>query len=85
MSMINDKTKENKMTNEPKQTVQEHPKPKVIRQAGASEAVYGFGLIGAWVYYLSHATTFLIGVLGFFKGIVWPAMLVYEALKYLHM
>jgi hypothetical protein len=77
--------KENNMTAEPKSTVQEYQKPKVIRQTGASEAVYGLGLIGAWVYYFTHATTFLLGVLGFFKGIVWPAMLVYEALKYLHM
>jgi hypothetical protein len=38
-----------------------------------------------WVYYFTHAATFLLGVLGFFKGIFWPAMLVYEALKYLHM
>jgi hypothetical protein len=57
----------------------------VIRQAGASEAVYGFGLIGAWFYFFTHAATFWLGVLGFFKGIVWPAMLVYEALKFLHM
>jgi hypothetical protein len=26
-----------------------------------------------------------LGVLGFFKAIVWPAMLVYELLKYLNM
>ena len=39
----------------------------------------------AWVYYLSHAATFWLGVLGIFKGIFWPAMLVYELLKYLHM
>jgi hypothetical protein len=64
---------------------QEYRKPKVIRQAGASEAVYGFGLIGAWIYFFTHAATFWLGVLGFFKGIVWPAMLVYEALKFLHM
>jgi hypothetical protein len=62
-----------------------HQRLKVIRQGGASEAVYGFGLIGAWIYYFTHAATFWIGVLGFFKGIAWPAMLVYEVLKYLHM
>jgi hypothetical protein len=56
----------------------------VIRQGGASEAVYGLGLIGAWVYYLSHAATFWLGALGILKGIVWPAMLVYEVLKFLH-
>ena len=62
-----------------------HQKQKVIRQGGASEAVYGLGLIGAWIYYFTHAATFWLGVLGFLKGIVWPAMLVYEVLKYLHM
>jgi hypothetical protein len=73
------------MTTETTPTEQGRQKPKVIRQGGASEAVYGLGLIGACVYYFSHATTFWLGVLGFFKGIVWPAMLVYEALKFLHM
>jgi hypothetical protein len=73
------------MTTESVPTKQEHHKPRVIRQTGASEAVYGFGLIGAWIYFIGHATTFWLGVLGFFKGIVWPAMLVYELLKFLHM
>jgi hypothetical protein len=44
-------------------------------------AVYGLGFIGAAVYYISLATGFWTGVLGFFKAIVWPAFLVYEALK----
>lgn len=73
------------MTTEPKSNEQEIRKPKVIYRGGASEAVYGLGLIGAWVYYLSHAATFWLGVLGIFKGIFWPAMLVYELLKYLGM
>jgi hypothetical protein len=73
------------MTTEQKPIEQEHRRPKMIRQSGASEAVYGFGLIGAWIYYFTHAATFWLGVLGFFKGIVWPAMLIYEVLKYLHM
>ena len=60
-------------------------KNKVIYKGGASEAVYGFGLIGAWIYYLTHATTIGMGILGIFKGIVWPAMLVYEALKFLNL
>ena len=46
-----------------------------------ASAVYGVGLIGAAVYYISIATGFWIGVLGFFKALVWPAFLVYEALK----
>jgi hypothetical protein len=73
------------MTTEPVPTLIEKQKTKVIRQGGASEAVYGMGLIGAWIYFIGHATTFWLGVLGIFKGIVWPAMVVYELLKYLHM
>jgi hypothetical protein len=73
------------MSTELHPVVHEHYKQKVIRQGGASGAVYGMGLIGAWVYYISHATTFWMGVLGIFKGIVWPALLVYDLLKYLNM
>jgi hypothetical protein len=47
-------------------------------------AVYGLGLIGAAVFYISHATTFWLGVFGFGKAIVWPAFLVYHVLKMLY-
>ena len=49
----------------------------------AASAVYGLGLIGAAIYFISTATGFWIGVLGFLKAIVWPVFLVYEAFKYL--
>ena len=48
-------------------------------------AVYGLGFIGAAIYFISTSTGFWMGVLGFLKAIVWPAFLVYEALKYLGM
>jgi hypothetical protein len=54
----------------------------VVYQRGASEAVYGLGLIGALDFYIGHAATFWLGVLGFLKAFIWPALLVYEALKY---
>ena len=73
------------MTTVPKSTEQERPRQKVIYRNAASAPVYGLGLIGALVYYIGHATTFWLGVLGFFKAVFWPAMLVYELLKYLHM
>lgn len=57
---------------------------KVIYRSAASAPVYGMGLIGAMIYYLSNAATFWIGVLGVFKAIFWPAFLVYELLKYLN-
>lgn len=54
---------------------------KVIYKRNASEAVYGLGLLGAWFYYITTATTFWVGVIGVIKGIFWPALLVYEAMK----
>jgi len=54
---------------------------KSYHQSGPAGAVYGLGFIGAAVWFISQATTFWIGVLGFLKAIVWPALLVYEAFK----
>jgi hypothetical protein len=48
-----------------------------------SGAVYGLGFIGAAIYFISAATSFWMGVLGFLKAIVWPAFLVYKAFSYL--
>ena len=73
------------MTMEAKSNEHEIQKTKVTYKGGASEAVYGFGLLGAWFYYLTHATTFWVGVLGILKGIFWPAILVYELMKFLGM
>ncbi len=70
---------------EVKANEEQERKTRVIRRGGASEAVYGLGMIGAWVYYITHAATFWMGVLGIFKGIFWPAVLVYEAMKFLGM
>jgi len=48
---------------------------------GSAGAVYGLGLIGAAIYYISNAAGFWMGVLGFLKALVWPAFLVYGLLK----
>jgi len=56
---------------------------KNYQSSGPASAVYGLGLIGAAIYYISVATSFWMGVLGILKAIVWPAFLVYEALKQL--
>lgn len=49
----------------------------------ASSAIYGLGFIGAAVYFISIATSFGAGVLGFLKALVWPAFLVYQAFQFL--
>lgn len=52
-----------------------------VHENASSNAVYGLGLIGAAIYFISTATSFWLGVLGFLKAIVWPVFLVYEAFK----
>jgi hypothetical protein len=62
----------------------ENGKIQVKVQGGASDTVYAFGLIGAWVYYIGRATTFQERVEGFFKAFAWPAILVYKLFVFLH-
>jgi len=71
------------MTAELSPTAQGDQKKIVKIQGGSSDTVYGLGLIGAWVFYIGRAATFREGVVGFFKGLFWPAFLVYELLKFL--
>ena len=47
----------------------------------SNNAIYGLGFIGAAIYYISTATGFWMGVLGFLKAIIWPLFLVWEAFK----
>ena len=63
--------------------MKEQQKPKMNRPAGGADAVYGIGMIGAWVYYFQRATTTQQYVQAFFKGLVWPAFLVYDLLAFL--
>ena len=63
----------------------EHKARKVISNSAPAAPVYGLGMIGALIYFIGHATTFWIGVLGFFKAVFWPAILVYKFLEFLNM
>jgi hypothetical protein len=51
-----------------------------VQHYAQNNTVYGMGFIGALVYFIAQATSFKLGIIGFFKAIVWPAMLVYYAL-----
>ena len=53
---------------------------KHIHQGG--NAVYCLGLIGAVVYYVSHAPSFWVGLVGILKALAWPAFFVYYALEF---
>ena len=52
---------------------------------GSMGCLYGLGFLGAVIYNISVATGFWMGVLGILKALVWPAFLVYEAMKFLGM
>jgi hypothetical protein len=51
------------------------------KENAPNSAIYVLGFIGAAVYFISVATSFGMGVLGFLKAMVWPAFLVYEAFR----
>lgn len=67
------------------QSTEGEPRKQKVIYRGGSAPIYGFGFLGALVYYIGHAATFWMGVVGFFKAMIWPALLVYELLKYLNM
>ena len=56
-----------------------------MHHGGRGEAVYGLGIVGAAVYYITAATGFWMGVVGVIKAVFWPAFLVFELMKMLNM
>lgn len=52
-------------------------------QQSTGGMVYGLGIIGSAIYYISTATGFWMGVLGVLKSFVWPVFVVYGLLKFL--
>jgi len=55
---------------------------KEFQRNGSSGAIYGLGFIGAAVYFISTASSFSDGILGFLKAIIWPVFFVFEAFKH---
>lgn len=49
---------------------------------GTSEITYALGFIGAAIYYIQTASGIIAGLIGLLKAVVWPAILVYEALSF---
>jgi hypothetical protein len=49
--------------------------------SSSNGAVYGLGFIGAAIFFVIKATTFWMGVIGILKALVWPAILVFYALR----
>jgi hypothetical protein len=50
--------------------------------SGSSGAFYCMGLIGSIIYFIQHATSFMDGVVGVLKAIVWPAFVAYKFFEF---
>jgi hypothetical protein len=72
-----------KMSDEVVKTVEKDEKVNVRVQGGSSGAVYGLGMIGASIFYISRATTPQEKAIGFLKALVWPVYLVKGVLEFL--
>jgi hypothetical protein len=71
------------MSDELETTKEGDKKVNVEVQGGSSNAVYGLGMIGAWIYFIGRADTTEERVKGFLKGLVWPAILVHKVFELL--
>jgi hypothetical protein len=57
----------------------------IAQNTASSGAVYGLGLIGALIYYISTSNSLLEGLFGIIKAILWPAFLIYSLFGHLGM
>jgi hypothetical protein len=51
-----------------------------VKQSPGGGFIWFLGFIGAFIYYLQQADTFVAGVVAFLKALAWPAFLVYKLL-----
>lgn len=56
-----------------------------MRSNTVGGGAYGLAFLGALAYYWIHATSFWMVILGFFKAVFWPAMILYKVLELLKM
>jgi hypothetical protein len=49
--------------------------------AAGSGAIYGLGILGAWVYFWQLADGFWEHAYAIFQGIFWPAYMVFQAFQ----
>ncbi len=55
----------------------------IITGTQVHSVIYGFGVIGATIYFIQHAQTIWTGIVGLIEAIFWPAVLVYKLFEYL--
>jgi hypothetical protein len=56
-----------------------------MKDHAGSGALYGLGVLGALVYFIQHASSFIDGVVGVIYAIFWPGVVLYKVLEILKM
>ena len=51
-----------------------------MKDHAGSGAIYGLGVIGALVYFIQNANSFIEGVIGVIYALFWPAVVLYKVL-----
>ncbi len=52
--------------------------------AAGGGAIYGLGILGAWVFFWQQADTFWEYLFAILQGVVWPAFMVYDVFSALN-
>lgn len=52
-----------------------------MKNHGGGSAIYGIGILGALVYFIQHAHSFGVGVVGIIYSFFWPGVFVYKVLE----
>lgn len=70
------------MAKEETTTCEAKPVEKQWHHRSVGGGIYGLGFLGSVIYFIQHAGTFWDGVFGFFKALVWPAIVAYKILEF---
>lgn len=68
---------------EPKREAKKTITKNVTVNRGGGNAVYGLGMLGALVFYIQQVSGFWPVIAAIFKGIFWPAFVVYDLLRHI--
>ena len=73
------------MADDNNMATQDHSKKRESLDSGTFGAVYGMAFLGGVIYYIQHAPSFWMALLGIVKAICWPAVIMYKVLELLQM
>ena len=60
-------------------------KEVIVKHTSGTGPIYGIGVLGALVYFLSHAQSFWGGLVGIVEAFFWPGVILYKVLELLKM